>query len=312
MDHPAYQSTQTPPNVSNPAPEQPTSEPQPAAASTPPHNPKSRNWKKWIIIGGITLIILLTGTAYVLSQQESKNQQTATKSSPTPASNAADADPTADWKTYINTKYLYSIKYPKTWELQKEKSLQPENVYFSTKSPQNSSYNAYFFISIEPNIKKTSPTKEWYEEWAKQIPAGISIDRIKFEETVFQGYPALKVNSNEIFFAKDNYMVRIVLTIPNGDAKYNKATESIFNQILLTFKFTDPLPSETTKGPQIACEQSSGKWLADYNECEGASGGLDEKTCKELGGVHKACDSACRHDPNAQGCIEVCINVCKF
>jgi hypothetical protein len=68
----------------------------------------------------------------------------------------------------------------------------------------------------------------------------------------------------------------------------------------------------TNTYPKTACEQSGGKWLAKYNECEASSGGLDEKTCKELGGVHKACDSACRHDPNAQGCIEVCINVCKF
>ncbi len=64
--------------------------------------------------------------------------------------------------------------------------------------------------------------------------------------------------------------------------------------------------------PKSICEQNGGKWLVQYNECEAASGGLDEKTCKNLGGVHKACDSACRHDPNAQGCIEVCINVCKF
>lgn len=79
-----------------------------------------------------------------------------------------------------------------------------------------------------------------------------------------------------------------------------------------TPKSPDTSPNITAKDPKTACEQNGGKWLTQYNECEATSGGLDEKTCMELGGVHKACDSACRHDPNAQGCIEVCINVCKF
>ena len=60
------------------------------------------------------------------------------------------------------------------------------------------------------------------------------------------------------------------------------------------------------------CEEKGGKWLDEYKECEGASGGFDKKACTALGGEFTDCDSACRHDPKAQGCIEVCIQVCKF
>ena len=73
-------------------------------------------------------------------------------------------------------------------------------------------------------------------------------------------------------------------------------------------------PTGTTSfsSKKNACETAGGKWLEDYNECESMAGGLDEKTCKDLGGTLNACDSACRHDPNPGACIEVCINVCKF
>lgn len=75
-------------------------------------------------------------------------------------------------------------------------------------------------------------------------------------------------------------------------------------------------PGENPNGQnaniQTLCEQSGGTWLEEHNECEAASGGLDEAACSELGGTVIECASACRHDPSAQGCIEVCINVCKF
>lgn len=205
----------------------------------PPPIPSGRNWKKWIIIIGAILIILLTGTAYVLSQQNSQKIETKTVAQPTVSAPSPTPNPTAGWKTFTNEKYQYSLKYPLLWEIRKEKNQQPENIYFSTKSPQNPNYNAYFFINVDQNIKDFSPTKEWYTNWAKQIPGEISIDKIKFEETVFQSYPALKVNSNEIFFAKDGYVFRIALAIPIGDEEYKKNTENIFSQILSTFKFTE-------------------------------------------------------------------------
>ena len=58
------------------------------------------------------------------------------------------------------------------------------------------------------------------------------------------------------------------------------------------------------------CEARGGKYLPDFNECEG----LAQVVCEELGGSYQACASACRHDPNYPdvACIEVCVPVCAL
>jgi len=65
------------------------------------------------ILGGVLGILVFAGAvfgAYKLSQRQVKPGSGIT---PTPEAVATPApDPTADWKTYTNTEYGYSIKYP--------------------------------------------------------------------------------------------------------------------------------------------------------------------------------------------------------
>ena len=56
------------------------------------------------------------------------------------------------------------------------------------------------------------------------------------------------------------------------------------------------------------CQDANGKWLEEYNECEGIS----EQECQELGGQYDNCASACRHDPNSAVCTMQCVMVCSF
>jgi hypothetical protein len=309
MDHPAYQSTQTPP-VSNLTLEPPTTEPQPNASSIPPQIPKSKNWKKWIVIVGITLVTLLTGTAYVLSQQESKKSEPPTKQlvskpSPTP-------DPTTDWKTYIGKMYKFS--YPDDWTIKEELNNTCEDVqpcYVATlQNPTKtitiivSSGHRVFSIGAPATI--TSSTRKIAIQGKLYDAEEVNYDITDDKEASF-----IRLSMSFDVSGKKHYLEAISDQGTQAISDYKEALAlNTIQNILQTFKFTDQAP--ISRNPQTACEQSGGKWLAQYNECEAVSGGLDEKTCKELGGVHKTCDSACRHDPNAQGCIDVCINVCKF
>ncbi len=75
---------------------------------------------KWMLISivGILLLIIVLGGAYflgIISNQQS-SQQVAQQEvvKPTPIS---APDETANWKTYINTKLGYSLKYPPDWGL---------------------------------------------------------------------------------------------------------------------------------------------------------------------------------------------------
>ena len=56
------------------------------------------------------------------------------------------------------------------------------------------------------------------------------------------------------------------------------------------------------------CIDAGGVWVVDFEECEGVS----QEWCDSQGGDFFECESACRHDPNAEMCIEVCVAVCKF
>ena len=56
------------------------------------------------------------------------------------------------------------------------------------------------------------------------------------------------------------------------------------------------------------CEGAGGAWLSEYNECEYAG----REWCDEKGGEWNECESACRHDPEAEICTLQCVPVCKF
>ena len=59
----------------------------------------------------------------------------------------------------------------------------------------------------------------------------------------------------------------------------------------------------------LTCVSSEGgRWLQAFNECEY----MPQQQCKNLGGEYNECASACRHDPDAQMCIMMCVQVCQF
>ena len=66
--------------------------------------------------------------------------------------------------------------------------------------------------------------------------------------------------------------------------------------------------SSTDKSLKERCIGSGGNWLEEHNECERISSDV----CSELGGSFESCASACRHDPDAEACIAVCVQVCSF
>jgi hypothetical protein len=54
------------------------------------------------------------------------------------------------------------------------------------------------------------------------------------------------------------------------------------------------------------CAAQGGTWSEQYKECTG----VNEGSCKAIGGTFNECASACRHDPKAEVCIMMCVQVC--
>ena len=64
---------------------------------------------------------------------------------------------------------------------------------------------------------------------------------------------------------------------------------------------------DTPIKPEDQCTVSGGQWFPEFNECENIS----EEQCSEMNGTFKECESACRHDPDAEICTMQCVQVCQ-
>ena len=78
-----------------------------------------------IILIGILILAGVAGGAYYFgkSQAPKSKNPVVTSTSPTPDASPAPtgAEETANWKTYTNTQYSYSISYPDSWEVREAK-----------------------------------------------------------------------------------------------------------------------------------------------------------------------------------------------
>ncbi|MEK7112845.1 MAG: hypothetical protein AAB875_06050 [Patescibacteria group bacterium] len=86
-------------------------------APTPEPVPTPQKPKNFLLIGMVALVlILIASTGYLAFQNyQLRKQISQLQISPVPTSTATP-DPTANWKTYINSEYKYSIKYPPDWQ----------------------------------------------------------------------------------------------------------------------------------------------------------------------------------------------------
>ncbi len=86
---------------------------QQTAPTQPPQVKSGLNWLH-ILIGVAAGMLLLGGGFFAYDAYSSKPKETPTQTPTTKtATNSATKNETADWKVYTNSKYKYSMKYPK-------------------------------------------------------------------------------------------------------------------------------------------------------------------------------------------------------
>ncbi len=94
--------------------------------------------------------------------------------------------------------------------------------------------------------------------------------------------------------------------------KKNKNALSFVALIVIAigvYFLANPNRVEEQSGLAKACDDHLGKWLEEYQECEYPD---SRAWCEEAGGTFLECESACRHDPEAEICTMQCVIVCKF
>ena len=110
----------------------------------------------------------------------------------------------------------------------------------------------------------------------------------------------------------DEYSTEIYFNPGSEDVKVNDHLIVYYYQNpdgSLKFSRYTPTSDPSKLSAENACESYSpdSNWLEKEKECERVS----EAYCQKLGGIFEECASACRHDTQANECIEICVPVCS-
>lgn len=257
-----------PPQPSQPAQQTNTPQPISPVLSADP-KPQGLGKSKGILWIGIVLMALaLVGVgAYHLGSQ--KNANTITSEPVQTQTPTSTPDPTASWKVFSDADLGFSLKIPQDWEVREiTPNLQIEIGPIA--SPSESIILGYT-NSLPGSALSVEELRNTGFEVSESMMSidGKTISRKKVHTT-------LAVISPE---SLDEYMDQVIIPMPNGleiqlkiiELKY----ETIFNQILSTFKFIDEqsfvCPEETiidcvpsVDGPmEKYCAPDYAEWIGE-------------------------------------------------
>ena len=196
------------------------------------------------IILGIVAITLVGLCGYVLGLRNNTTKTSATTTTTVKSTSAITSinstnlltttttDAIADWKTYTNTDYGFSFKYPRDWETKSRNTIESTAKLEIVSAPKNIG-DSLFGVSI----KKTTLQKEI--ELVKNIFA---------QNSTFLGTDAITFaneQTTKLSFQNntDNTIKPVIYIIDNNDYIYilngeGSSNDLNVNQILSTFKFT--------------------------------------------------------------------------
>lgn len=217
----------------------------PSFEQQPPVPPTSHKSKIMLLLLGV-VVILIAAFAGIYFMNMSK---TTLKQTPTPVAEILTATPTPDptltWTTYVNTTHNFSLKYPPTATLEDEKTL------------GNRPNEDYIVIAnqIEVRVTELDPFKcagvcpIVEEKSEKTTIANLPTTKISgtvkaLSGNVAQSLERVVIQNGTKYYIFDLYELERKLTTP---APTNKTPGKIapdklllFNQILSTFKLTQP------------------------------------------------------------------------
>jgi len=177
----------------------------------------------------LVLIIALAAVGYFGYKNYWPKIQKIVVYSPAPS---VTADPTTNWKTYTNTKYLYSLKYPASFTT----GLQSAGAGNKEADPTTRNLFIYKSDASEPYIERyinleIFQVKPTYD---KKMVTQTTLDNQTVEKIVIPGAKF------DIYSAQVGTKDFIEIYVSNDPTR-----KEVANQILSTFKFTYPSEAST-------------------------------------------------------------------
>lgn len=183
---------------------------------------------KYILLGIVFAVLLTIITGAYLLGKNSANKQAPQPPIGSPEPTAQAADPTADWNTYTNSQFSFTIKYPEGWKIndQSYNSDEQNNISFAIQGP------------LLNDIPEANGKNAYYIKALKWDPSSKAL----IPNTAFG-------NTGENFTLQKEPGEQSPNEVPVGeDYIKNSAEHKTADQMLSTFKFTDENPTPSPDG----------------------------------------------------------------
>jgi len=232
----------------------------PAPLSSPPvenfSSVKTKKTNKKALIIFLIFLGVMIGIGAFWLGRFTKETGIGTIPSPTAVPTISQPTPTLDqttgWKTYIDTKFGYSIKYPSEWLFNTEtRSFREGDIFSVSIVGKDQKKDTEFYDGASLTIGEPIKTEKDIRTWVKEYYPVNNLDdepNIFSEETIaslsFQKFFTCGLGCFTYYNIKHNgYVYRIVIFADGPDKiKY----EQILSQILSTFKFLDQTSDQTS------------------------------------------------------------------
>jgi len=220
---------------------------QPTIPSVSPVFPKKNNLVAILLSVLLLITLLISGYLFLQVQKLSKQLaqlQVQVQATPIPSPaevSSPTPDPTANWKTYTNDEFKFSLKYPNSWDI---KMLGSNNSKTLIIAPQDiiaklpdGGFGGGSFLTLSINFydqPQSIPKSD--KSWLIGQVSSTTIDykpAQRYTAQVLQDFPG---------FAKGDLVDTVI--VKNNDLYFKidfmkKEYKTIFNQILSTFKFME-------------------------------------------------------------------------
>jgi hypothetical protein len=238
--------------------------------------------KIFVSVLGIFVFAGAVFGAYKLGQRQVQPPQP----TPTPEVATPTPDPTADWKTYTNTEYGYSIKYPKDWNTSEPEG-GPERgrrINFHPWRERSFEEIDYQISIIVHEVSRRDTLNSWLDEkigsYPKEIQALITREDVILDN--FEGERVLEEPSQagvyNIYTQKGQFIYNFMLAPYSPKDLPQLLPESLdyFSLMLSTFRFLEeatPTPLAKTINYRAIqgwtrCDNISGGYSIQYNPAE--------------------------------------------
>jgi len=195
------------------------------------------------ILIGILGVLILVGAVFGIYKYAQRQIPLEPTEEPTLEVATPTPDPTADWETYTNTKYGFSIRYPKNYTSQEYGPSGPSSIQVQLKSTEAGIDINIFWLGESPayNMSLT----EWYNDFlTAEMPytsygSQSGLEYTERKEIEIGGVKGIQLRQ----MGEYGVLADILLPLPNAVVEigidYDVIETPEVQQILSTFKFLE-------------------------------------------------------------------------